>query len=286
VKKWVESVAIAEKWQRISSKKVFADTDKLRHYLVKAIECIDLTTLEGDDTSDKVRNLCLRALRPHPHKNIPSVAAVCVYPIFVPLCKSVIKKMDKGEGVRVASVSTYFPSGQVFEDLHYHEISRVIESGADEIDMVINRGWLLEGQYMRTANFISRIKEICNGKAALKVIIEVSDLGSLSWVRLASDIALDNGADFIKTSTGKGKYGATPHSFIVMCYAVLNYYIRSGRRCGVKAAGGISSWEHAIQYMQIVEDILGREWLTKETFRIGASRLLDNILTKIDELDR
>jgi deoxyribose-phosphate aldolase len=242
-----------------------------------AIRCCDLTTLEGQDTPGKVAALCSKAVRPDPiDASIPSVAAVCVYPNLVPTAKERLA----GTGVKVASVATAFPSGQSPLDVKVREVEDAVAFGADEVDMVIDRGAFLSGRYAQVYDEIVRVKEAC-GDAHLKVILEVSELGTYDNVRRASLLAMAAGADFIKTSTGKLPGAATLPVQLVMLEAIRDVYEETGRRVGMKPAGGIRTSKNAIQYLVQVHETLGPDWLTPDLYRIGASSLLNDMLMQI-----
>jgi deoxyribose-phosphate aldolase len=242
-----------------------------------AIRCCDLTTLEGADTPGKVSALCAKAVRPDPDDPaIPSVAAVCVYPNLVATAAAQLE----GTGVRVASVATAFPSGQSPLQLKLDEVAAAVALGADEVDMVIDRGAFLAGRYSRVFDEIVAVKEACGG-AHLKVILEAGELGTYDNLRRASLLAVAAGADFIKTSTGKLPAAASLPVQLVMLEAVRDVYEETGRRVGVKAAGGIRVSKNAIQYLVQVHETLGSEWLTPDLYRIGASSLLNDILMQM-----
>jgi deoxyribose-phosphate aldolase len=264
-----------KKIKLISGKKHNAKS--LQHIYREILSFVDLTTLEGSDTHERVTNLCTKAFSiEDPERNIPNVAAVCVYPPFVRQCKSELY----GKGINVASVAGAFPSGQSPLHVKLEEIKYAVCEGADEIDMVISRGKFLEGSYKVVYEEIVAIKEICK-KAHLKVILETGELQTPENIRKASEIAIDAGADFIKTSTGKIQPAATEIAAVIMCETILEYYQKTGTRIGFKPAGGISEPEVAVHYYNIVNAILGKEWLNKQLFRIGASRLVDNLLKVI-----
>jgi deoxyribose-phosphate aldolase len=244
-----------------------------------AVAMTDLTTLAGADTDGKVRELCRKAMRPLGSRpDIPSTAAVCVFPPFVALAK----KELAGSGVRVAAVSTYFPSGQAELADRLIETRRAVESGADEIDMVIRRGRYLAGHYEETFDEISAVREAC-GPARLKVILETGELGTLDHVRLASRIAMDAGADFIKTSTGKVNPAATMPVTLVMLEAIRDHYDRTGVRVGMKPAGGIRSAKEALHYLVMLYETLGPAWMTPDLYRFGASSLLNDLLMQLEK---
>ena len=242
-----------------------------------SVRMCDLTTLEGADTPGKTAALCSKALRPDPTDlTVPPVAAVCVYPNLVPHARDRLA----GSRVKVASVATAFPSGQSPTDLKVAEAARVIELGADEVDMVIDRGAFLAGDYAKVYEEVRQVKEAC-GSAHLKVILETGELGTYDNVRRASLLAIAGGADFVKTSTGKIQPAATLPVVLVMLEAVRDVYEETGRRVGVKAAGGIRTAKQAVQYLVLVNETLGPEWLTPDLFRFGASSLLNDILLQI-----
>lgn len=242
-----------------------------------ALRCCDLTTLEGQDSPGKVRQLAGKARRPDPmDPNIPSVAALCVYPRLVPVAVDALK----GSGVKVASVATAFPSGQVALDTRLDEIRRAVADGADEIDSVISRGAFLAGREQEVFDEIVASKEAC-GDAHLKVILETGELGSYENVRRASLLAMAAGADVIKTSTGKISPAATHPVALVMSEAIRDFAAETGREVGLKVAGGIRSTKDAIRYLVIVKETLGDDWLTPDRFRIGASSLVNDLLMQI-----
>ena len=242
-----------------------------------AIRTIDLTTLEGADTPGKVAALCSKAVRPDPvDPSIPSVAAVCVYPNLVPVA---VERL-RGSDVKVASVATAFPSGQAPLDVKLAEVRDVVEMGADEVDMVIDRGAFLSGRYAKVYDEIVRVKE-ASGDAHLKVILETGELGTYDNVRRASLLAMAAGADFIKTSTGKLPSAATLPVALVMLEAIRDVYEETGRLVGMKPAGGIRNAKQAVQHLVLVHETLGPDWLTPDLYRLGASSLLNDVLLQI-----
>ena len=242
-----------------------------------AIRCMDLTTLEGADTPGKVAALASKALRPDPSDpSVPPVAALCVYPNLIP---AAVARLS-GTSVKVASVATAFPSGQSPLEVKLEETRRAVALGADEIDMVIDRGAYLSGRYGQVYDEVARVKEAC-GDAVLKVILETAELATYDNVRRASLLAIAAGADFVKTSTGKLSVSATPPVCLAMLEAVRDVYEETGRVVGFKAAGGIRTAKQAIQLAVLVHETLGSEWLTPERFRIGASSLLNDVLMQI-----
>lgn len=271
----VEEVAVHERVARLCSRSI-KKSAKVRG-LKLALSMIDLTTLEGKDTEDRVRHLCAKAV--HPADNMPGlppVAAVCVYPPFVALAKKLLKNTT----VKVASVATSFPSGLAPQDLRLEETRRAVETGADEIDMVISRGKFLAGEHAFVYDEIAAVKEAC-GSACLKVILETGELVTLENVRAASDLALKAGGDFIKTSTGKIQPAATLPVTLVMLEAVRDYFFQTGEKRGIKPAGGIASAKLALQYLVMVRETLGHAWLTPDLFRLGASKLANDILMQL-----
>lgn len=242
-----------------------------------AISMLDLTTLEGKDSEGKVRQLCQKARRPMPgDSSIPSVAAVCVYPNLVAVAKEALA----GSGVKVASVATGFPAGLVPLPVKIDETRRAVAMGADEVDMVIDRGMFLSGEYDRVSEEIVAVKEAC-GDAHLKVILETGELETYDNVRKASHLAMAAGADFIKTSTGKVMPASTPGVVLVMLEAIRDYYLETGRRIGMKPAGGVKTSKQALHLLVLVKETLGDAWLTPELFRIGASTLANDLLMQL-----
>jgi deoxyribose-phosphate aldolase len=243
-----------------------------------AVRMVDLTTLEGADTPGKVRGLCAKAVRPDPADSaVPPVAAVCVYPDLVAVAKAELPSAGTGSSVAVASVATAFPSGRASLAVKLADTADAVAAGADEIDMVIDRGAFLAGRYGQVYEEIRAVKEAC-GSAHLKVILETGELATLDNVSRASWLAMLAGADFIKTSTGKVSPASTPPVALVMLSAVRDFEQVSGRRIGVKVAGGIRTAKDAIRYLVLVNETAGRAWLTPDLFRIGASSLLNDLL--------
>lgn len=242
-----------------------------------ALNMIDLTTLEGKDTPGKVKQLCYKAMHLHDAiPGLPTVAAVCVYPTMV----KVAKKALEGSTIKVASVTTAFPSGQSTRQIKLTETRFAVTEGADEVDMVISRGKFHAGEYNFVFDEIAAVKEAC-GKARLKVILETGELGTLDQVRRASEIAMAAGADFIKTSTGKIQPAATLPVTLVMLEAIRDYYYRTGIMIGMKPAGGISKSKLALHYLVMVKENLGEAWLNNHWFRFGASSLANDVLMQI-----
>jgi deoxyribose-phosphate aldolase len=244
-----------------------------------AIRMMDLTTLEGKDTPGKIRAMCAKAVHPQPgDPSIPSVAAVCVYPALIEEAKHALR----GSTVKVASVATGFPSGQTFRDIKIAEVKAAVAAGADEVDMVIDRGAFLAGDYATVFDEVVEIRDAC-GDAHLKVILETGELGTFDQVRRASILAMAAGADFIKTSTGKVQPAATLPVTLVMLEAIRDFEKATGRAVGMKPAGGIKTAKEAIQYLVVLYETLGPRWMTPDRFRFGASTLLNDVLMQIEK---
>lgn len=245
-----------------------------------AIRCTDLTTLEGSDTPGKVEALCAKGIRPDPSDaDVPSVAAICVYPDMV---ATAVRALGSS-GVGVASVATAFPSGRASLDVKLADTRQAVADGATEIDMVIDRGAFLSGRYQSVADEISQVKAAC-GDAHLKVILETGELATLDNVRRASWLAMLCGADFIKTSTGKIAPAATRPVILVMLQAVRDFAGIGDARVGVKAAGGIRTAKDAVRYLVLVNEVAGPQWLTPDLWRFGASSLLNDLLMQRQKL--
>ena len=271
----IDQVGVEERASRFTKRSIKKET-KLNG-LKLVLNMIDLTTLEGKDTDGKVKQLCYKAIHPHDAiPGLPSVAAICVYPSMV----KVAKKALGNSGIKVASVATAFPSGQAPKDIKIRDTKYAVGEGADEVDMVISRGKFHAGEYNFVFDEIAEIKQAC-GNARLKVILETGELGTLDKVRRASDIAMQAGADFIKTSTGKIQPAATMPVTLVMLEAIRDYYYRTGIMIGMKPAGGISKSKLALHYLVMVKEVLGSDWLTNEWFRFGASSLANDVLMQI-----
>ena len=282
----VDEVGAHERADFFTKRSVKKDSKLGALYL--ALSMCDLTTLEGADTPGRVQQMCAKARYPVPPElisghllkrnlpSIPSVAAVCVYPSMVP----VAAKALAGSGIGIASVATAFPSGQAPLDVKIADTRFAVEQGASEIDMVINRGAFLSGRYQEVFDEIVEVKKAC-GTAHLKVILETGELGSFDRVRLASDIAIEAGGDFIKTSTGKVTPAATLPVTLVMLQAISDHYRRTGKKVGMKPAGGIRTSKQAIHYLCMVKETLGSEWMTPDLFRFGASALVNDLLKQI-----
>jgi deoxyribose-phosphate aldolase len=271
----VDQVAVEERAATLAKRSIKSDA-KL-YALDLTIRMIDLTTLEGADTPGKVAALASKAVRPDPtDASVPSVAAVCVYPNLV---ATAVERV-RGTGVKVASVATAFPSGQSPLDVKLADARAAVELGADEVDMVIDRGAFLAGRYAKVYDEIVQVKEAC-GEAHLKVILETGELGTYDNVRRASLLAIAAGADFIKTSTGKLPSAATLPVTLVMLEAIRDVYEETGRMVGMKPAGGIRTAKQAVQYLVQLNETLGPDWLTPDLYRIGASSLLNDVLMQI-----
>jgi deoxyribose-phosphate aldolase len=271
----VDQVGIEERAASLQRRSIKRDSKLWA--LDLAIRMMDLTTLEGKDTEGKVRALCAKGIRPDPSDpSIPSVAAICIYPALIPIAKRALQ----GTTVKVASVATGFPSGQTYADVKLLETRQAVEAGADEIDMVIDRGAFLQGDYRQVFEEIVAIKDAC-GPAHLKVILETGELETYDNVRRASILAMAAGADFVKTSTGKVQPAATLPVTLVMMEAVREFHRRTGRVVGIKPAGGIKTAKEAIGYLVVLYETLGPRWMTPDLFRFGASSLLNDVLMQI-----
>ena len=271
----IDQVALEERAATLAKRSIKREAKVFA--LELAVRMTDLTTLEGADTPGKVAALASKAVRPDPSDaSVPSVAALCVYPNLVP---TAVERL-RGSGVNVASVATAFPSGQSPLETKLEEVRWVVEHGADEVDMVIDRGSFLAGRYAKVYDEIVRVKEAC-GDTHLKVILETGELGTYDNVRRASLLAMAAGADFIKTSTGKLPKAATLPVLLCMLEAIRDVHDETGRVVGMKPAGGIRTAKQAIQNLVIVNETLGPDWLTPDRFRLGASSLLNDVLMQI-----
>ncbi len=275
----IDQVGIEERVARFNTRSIKKDSKV--QALKLALNMIDLTTLEGKDTEGKVKQMCYKAMHPHDHlPNLPTTAAVCVYPTFVKVAKEALK----GSDVKVASVSTAFPSGNSTLEIKILDTTLALENGADEIDMVISRGEFLKGNYNFVYDEIATIKALCQKhKARLKVIFETGEISTLDNVRRASDLAMCAGADFIKTSTGKIGVAATMPVTLVMLDAIKDFYYKTGIMVGMKPAGGISSAKSALQYLVMLHETLGSAWLNNKWFRFGASSLANDIILQLEK---
>lgn len=273
----IDCVGATERAAALSKRSIKQESK--RWGLRTALSMVDLTTLEGMDTPGKVRSLCAKARRPwESDPSLPSVAAVCVYPTMVP----VAVKALAGTSIQIASVATAFPSGKSPLELRLSEVRWCVDHGAHEIDMVIDRGAFLAGEYALVFDEIAAIKAAC-GAAHLKVILETGELGSYDRVRQASDLAMHAGGDFIKTSTGKVPSAATLPVTLVMLEAIRDFFDATGRAIGMKPAGGIRSAKQALQYLVLVNETLGERWLDPALFRLGASSLVNDILRQLSK---
>lgn len=271
----IDQVGIIERAQRITKRSVKGEMKMAGLRMV--LNMIDLTTLEGKDTAGKVKQLCYKARHLHDSiPGLPTVAAVCVYPNYVALAKQSLTDSQ----IKVASVATAFPSGNSTLEAKLNDVRFAVEAGADEIDMVISRGKLHEGDHNYVFDEIAAVKEAC-GSSRLKVILETGELGTFDKVRRASDIAIAAGADFIKTSTGKIKPAATLPVTLVMLQAIRDHYLKTGEMVGMKPAGGISNAKLALHYLVMVKEVLGNEWLSNHWFRFGASSLANDVLMQL-----
>ena len=273
----VDQVGVEERVARLRTRSIKKESKQ--QALETALSMLDLTTLEGADTPGKVRQLCAKARTLHQAlPELPHVAAVCVYSAVV----GEARRQVEGTGIKVAAVATGFPAGQVPLEAKLLDTRFAVEEGADEIDMVISRGRFLAGDDAYVHDEIAAVKEAC-GAAHLKVILETGELGSPDRVRRASDLAMAAGADFIKTSTGKVQPAATMEVTLVMLEAIRDFYYATGRRIGMKPAGGISKAKLALQYLVMVRETLGQDWLTPDLFRFGASSLANDLLMQIEK---
>ncbi len=267
----VDAVMLESRSNELAARSIKGETK--RAWIDLAISCIDLTTLEGRDSPGRVRSLCAKARTPLPGSDAPSVAAVCVYPNFVGIARRALE----GSAIRVASVATAFPAGQSELAVKLADTEQALGAGADEIDMVIDRGAFLSGDEDRVVAEIRAVKDRC-GDRHLKVILETGELGSYTAIRRACDLALEAGADTIKSSTGKIGTNATFPTALAMCDALASFFRRTGVRRGLKLAGGIRNTKQALGYLAILNETLGEPWLDPGSFRFGASALLDDLL--------
>jgi deoxyribose-phosphate aldolase len=275
----VDQVGIEERVARFNTRSIKKGSKV--QVLRLALNMIDLTTLEGKDTEGKVKQMCYKAMHPHlALPDLPSTAAVCVYPTMV----KVAKESLKGSKVKVASVSTAFPSGNSTMQIKLLDTKFALDNGADEIDMVISRGEFLKGNYNFVFDEIATIKDLTHKyNARLKVIFETGEISTLDNVRRASDIAIYAGADFIKTSTGKIGVAATMPVTLVMLDAIKDYYFKTGIQVGMKPAGGISTAKGALQYLVMLHETLGNAWLDNKWFRFGASSLANDLILQLEK---
>lgn len=260
---------------------VISDEAKRLHSVDVYKQClsfVDYTTLNATDTLERGRQFADKVNRFAPqYPNVPNVAAICVYPTLV---NAVRKTLNKNSGVKIAAVGAGFPSSQTYIDVKIAECVMAVEHGADEVDIVISLGRFLDDDYQTTFDEVAQVKDAL-GEAHLKVILETGALKDLTKIRIASLMSMEAGADFIKTSTGKMEPAATPEAALVMCRAIKEFYGQTGKMVGFKPAGGISTTAEAVLYYAIVKHVLGKDWLTPELFRIGASRLANNLLSDI-----
>lgn len=271
----IDTIGVEERVARLNTRSIKKESKV--EALKMALTMMDLTTLEGKDSEGKVKQLCYKAAHLHDvFPGLPTVAAICVYPTMVATAKKALGNAK----INVAAVSTAFPSGQGPMSVKLDDTRFAVENGADEIDMVISRGKFLAGEYSFVFDEIAAIKEAC-GKAHLKVILETGELETLDNVRLASDIAIAAGGDFIKTSTGKVQPAATLPVTLVMLEAIRDHYYKTGIKIGMKPAGGIAKSKLALQYLVMVKETLGIDWLNNELFRFGASSLANDVLMQL-----
>ena len=267
----IDEINTKERVARLFSRSIKKDSKLFALNLT--LSMIDLTTLEGKDSHGKVKQLCYKATHLHDqYPDLPTVAAICVYPTMVPIAKKALT----GTNINIASVATSFPSGMADLQSKLDEVKSVIDAGANEIDMVISRGRFLRGDYNYVSDEIAQVKDVC-GDAHLKVILETGELVTLDNVRLASDIAMEAGADFIKTSTGKESINANLNNSLVMLRMIRQFYQMTGKKIGFKPAGGISTAKTVIEFLILVMEELGHDWINPKYLRIGASSLLIDI---------
>ena len=276
----IDKVGVEERVSRFQKRSI--KNESKAQGLRMILNMIDLTTLEGKDTPNKVNQMCYKAQHLHDYyPGLPTVAAVCVYPTMV----GVAKKAVEGTGIKIASVATGFPSGQTTSKIKLEDTKFAINQGADEIDMVISRGKFLSGEYNFVFDEIAAIKEVCGSSVRLKVILETGELSTLDNVRRASDIAMYAGADFIKTSTGKIQPAATMQVTYTMLQAIRDFKLKTGIQVGMKPAGGISNSKLALHYLVMVKETLGDDWLDNHWFRFGASSLANDVLMQIIKME-
>ena len=283
----LENFPVPEEFSRIGEivseiKKESGQRNLQTDVLKKIFSCIDLTSLNTTDSAESITGLVQKVNNfAGEFPGVPDVAAVCVYPVFAPVLKSVLKRKE----VKRAVVTAGFPSSQTFTDVKKLETRRAVEFGVDEIDIVLSVGEFLEGNYDFVYEEIVAIKDVMQD-VHLKVILETGALKTAEEIWMASHLCMESGVDFIKTSTGKIQPAATPEAFYVMARAIKDFYRKTGKRTGIKAAGGISSANQVLQYYNIVKNVLGDEWLNNKLFRIGASRLANNLLSDIITLEK
>ena len=271
----LDDTEVAAQVAKIIAEKVPGNhTEEVKKFL---FHCIDLTTLNTTDSDESVMKFTQKVNQfDEEFPDLENVAAICVYPNFAEIVKSTLEVED----VKIACVSAGFPSSQTFTEVKVAETAMALMEGADEIDIVISVGKFLSGDYEGMCDEIEELKEVCGDKH-LKVILETGALGSASNIKKASILSMYSGADFIKTSTGKESPAATPEAAYVMCQAIKEYFLETGRKVGFKPAGGINSVHDALVYYTIVKELLGEEWLTNELFRLGTSRMANLLLSDI-----
>lgn len=258
--------------------------DVTKNELEQLVKLIDLTSLESSDTEKKIYNLVSRATKPSDRFDLPEVAAICIYGDLVKFAKKRLDEIDN-KNIKIASVSTAFPSGRASINVKLLDTNEALKAGADEIDMVIDRGALIDKDYLKVFSEIIEIKKLCKNKT-LKVIIESGELISNEKIIIASFIAMLGGADFIKTSTGKISIGATQDSVRLILESIKYFYILTGKKIGIKPSGGIKNYKDGISYLRMVKAILGDEWINPDLFRIGASSMIDDIERKYNEVKK
>ncbi len=267
----VDEILICENISKIKKR---ASGLKDKYLLQHIFSLIDLTTLNPADNEEKIRSLTEKVnLIPLRFPYLKNIAAICVYPSLI----SFVKKYLQDKNVKIASVGAGFPSSQTFPEIKYKEVELIIEEGADEVDIVIPLGKLMNGDYEYLSREIRKIKEIC-GDRQLKVILETGEMSDPVMIKTASFLVMEAGADFIKSSTGKTSVGATPEAIYIMCTAIKEFYKKTGKAVGIKPSGGISEASLAVLHYLIVSEILGNEWLNPKRFRFGATKLANNLL--------
>lgn len=276
---YAPAATVSEVEAQVSEMKRLSERNMNNEVYKFCLSAIDLTTLSCNDSEQSVREFATRCVDFYQeYPDLPNVASICIYPSFVETVGLVVD----GTPMRITSVAAGFPSSQTFLEVKALEVAMAIESGADEIDVVMNVGMILKGQYEQAASEVEVLRDEMDSETTLKVIIESGALTSPENIRAASLLSIFAGADFIKTSTGKIDIAATPEAAVVMCQAVKDYFDKSGKRIGFKVAGGVRTPEDAALYYTIVEEILGEEWLTTDLFRIGASAAANNLISAIE----
>ena len=277
----VNTAAVQRRSREIWSRSLKSDTQQ--ELLRRAVGVVDLTTLEGADTVGRVHRLCARAVRPD--QDVQNVAAVCVYADMASAARAALDAMDIEKRVRIACVAGEFPSGRNTPQEKARAAKWAKEQGADEIDMVIDRGAMLSGNYKKVSEEVRAVCEASGGGEHVKVILECAELSSLSVIQHASEIAIEAGAGWIKTSTGKIQPAATLPVTLVMFEAIKDFYFKEGKMIGMKPAGGIATSKIAMQYLVVLRETLGEAWMNADWFRFGASSLANDVLMQLEKLE-